>query len=162
MPFPFPFPQQPQGQPGNGQQPPAPQQGQHVAEEVGAWQVWAGRRPDVAAEIERQQTGGTAREGVFVHVYVSIGNSDDKLSQRGWHAFHADVRCELVGAGARFHGQWVSPSTSEWQNACWLVELNEAIVEELKANLGRLAGKYRQESIAWARVPETEFLPGAG
>lgn len=135
--------------------------GHSALQEMSAWRVWAGRLPHVAAEIERQQTG-KVRQGVFVHVYVSIGNSDDKLSQREWSAFHADVRCELIGAGARFHGQWVSPSTSEWQNACWLAELNEAIVEELKTNLGRLARKYRQDSIAWARVPETEFLPGAG
>lgn len=90
--------------------------------------------------------------------YVSIGNSDDKLTQQEWHDFHRDVRCELIGAGARFHGQWASPSTDPWQNACWCVEVVDGVVEELKANLGRLAVKHRQDSIAWARVPGTEFL----
>lgn len=91
-------------------------------------------------------------------VYVSIGNSDDNLSQREWHAFWDEVRCELIGAGGRFHGQWVSPSTSLFQNACWCVELVDEVVDELKGFLSAIAGRYRQDSIAWARVPETEFI----
>ena len=91
-------------------------------------------------------------------VYVSIGNSDDKLTQRHWHDFHEDVRCELIGAGADFHGQWSSPSTDVWQNACWCVEVVEGVVAELKRNLAEIATRYGQDSIAWAEAPTTEFL----
>lgn len=37
--------------------------GRSVAEEVCAWQVWAGRLPHVAAEIRRQQPGGDGHDG---------------------------------------------------------------------------------------------------
>jgi hypothetical protein len=93
-----------------------------------------------------------------VIAYISIGNSDDKLSQAEWSSFWNDTRAELIGAGAQFHGQWVSPGTDAWQNACWCVELNDKIVSELKANLSHLTEQYRQDSIAWAEVPRTEFL----
>ena len=50
VPFPFPFPQQPQGQPGNGQQPSAPQQGQQPP-----GQQPQGQQPQGGG----QQTGGS-------------------------------------------------------------------------------------------------------
>jgi hypothetical protein len=96
-----------------------------------------------------------------ITAYVSIGNSDDKLSQDQWSRLHADVRAELIGAGGRFHGQWVSPSTSGWQNACWCVEIADGVSIELRRNLARLAVKYGQDSIAWAEAPATLFLGSA-
>jgi hypothetical protein len=93
-------------------------------------------------------------------VYVTIGNSDDKLTQEQWSKFCADVRAELMCAGAKFHGQWYSESASQWQNACFCVEVVPGVVDELKANLGALAKAHRQDSIAWADAPDVEFLSG--
>jgi hypothetical protein len=91
-------------------------------------------------------------------VYVSIGNSDDKLSQARWAMFQMDVARALTGAGAKFHGEWHSHAGSMWQNACWCFEIVPTVAEKLKLQLGRLANAYDQDSIAWAEAPRTEFL----
>jgi len=95
-----------------------------------------------------------------VIVYVSVGNSDDKLTQREWANFlgsmwqlvHTDVEIKI-------HGEWFSSPTSAFQNACWCLELpDDYSVRRIRAALQRLASTYRQDSIAWAEVPSTEFL----
>ena len=90
-------------------------------------------------------------------VYISIGNSDDKLTQREWSEFVVEVAAMAVSLG-HTHGSWVSPSASPWQNACWCVEYpSDAVAETAKDELRALASRYRQDSIAWA-VAQTEFL----
>ena len=93
-------------------------------------------------------------------VYVSIGNSDDKLSQQEWHDFVNAVLKTLIQASIQRHGVWFSLPQSQWQNACWCVEFDDAYPEPAvwaKRRLGELAAEYRQDSIAWA-VAETEFI----
>jgi hypothetical protein len=91
-------------------------------------------------------------------VYVSIGNSDDKLTQQEWALFFSHTAVLLQGH-ARVHGQWASEPASAWQNACWCVEVGgNTKVEFIKAELVGLAVQYRQDSIAWAEVKGTEFL----
>ena len=90
-------------------------------------------------------------------VYVSVGNSDDKLSQRQWSDFVDEVHVLLLNRG-KLHGAWFSASHSEWQNACWCVELVQPVVAGLQKTLVKLAEKYRQDSIAWAEAPVTRFL----
>jgi hypothetical protein len=94
--------------------------------------------------------------------YISIGNSDDKLSQSRWAGYFGQVaiiihRAASVANGA-VRGQWVSETASAWQNACWCVELNADSAEHLKMRLADVASDYGQESIAWAEAPVTEFL----
>jgi len=100
-----------------------------------------------------------------VIVYISIGNSDDKLPQADWAMFHSAVDGVIRRVGRRVHGAWVSPSTDPWQNACWCVELDEDAVGDavwLRGQLANLAVAYQQDSIAWAEAPTTDFLgPGA-
>jgi hypothetical protein len=102
-------------------------------------------------------------------VYISIGNSDDKLTQRRWADFVAEVGSVIARAG-QIHGSWYSASDAPWQNACWCVEIAEATTPpaagyfpmflrtSLKNELRGLAQIYAQDSIAWAEVKETEFL----
>lgn len=96
-------------------------------------------------------------------VYISIGNSDDELTQRQWSDFVAVVDDTLVGAhkrdSATVHGSWRSPSDARWQNACWCVEIGyDDVAEALRSALRDYAGIYHQDSIAWAEVKTTEFL----
>jgi len=96
-------------------------------------------------------------------VYISIGNSDDKLTQLEWAQFQDEVDQLVMANVARTHGRWVSLATDPWQNACWCVELmpTAAWTAVLRAGLAELAQRWRQDSIAWAEVRETEFLgPG--
>ncbi|MBM0275126.1 hypothetical protein [Micromonospora tarensis] len=100
-------------------------------------------------------------------VYISIGNSDDKLSQAAWSEFYKAVSHAVhEAANAQFgavHGQWVSEPVSAWQNACWALQLpvDINVIADLKDELAGLARGFGQESIAWAVAPETEFIgPG--
>ncbi len=95
-------------------------------------------------------------------IYISIGNSDDKLSQLEWHRYFAETAAAIHRASDRadgkVHGQWTSDSTSRWQNACWRAELHPEAAERLKETLSYLAREYRQDSIAWAEAPSVEMI----
>jgi hypothetical protein len=89
-------------------------------------------------------------------VYISIGNSDDKLTQAEWATYLSDVRTTVrVG---RVHGEWYSAPDSPWQNACWCVEVQGEDVAWLRAQLTKIRTGYRQDSIAWAPTTGTEFI----
>lgn len=96
-------------------------------------------------------------------VYVSIGNSDDKLPQKRWKEFQKDLE-KLVQdlfflEELKVYGIWHSSPVSQFQNMCLAVgELTEETSEALKASLAILAKEYDQDSIAWAEVLATEFV----
>jgi hypothetical protein len=94
-------------------------------------------------------------------VYISIGNSDDKLSQAHWAAFAGSAQGAIRRAAMTVHGEWASLPWSSYQNACWCIEVTADSAEHLKMTLAHLAADYRQDSIAWAECPTTEFL-GSG
>ena len=89
--------------------------------------------------------------------YTSIGNSDDKLSQREWSAFTVQLVAAIRRRGS-VHGIWYSSPNSEYQNACVCFEVDEGpAVEEITVALAQLAETYRQDSIALATA-ETRFV----
>jgi len=91
-------------------------------------------------------------------VYISIGNSDDKLTQTEWSRYHRAWRAAVAKHAARTHGAWTSPSTAPWQNACLCVEICPGQEAALREELTALRRLFRQDSIAWAEAPTTEFL----
>lgn len=95
-------------------------------------------------------------------VYITIGNSDDKLSQAGWAAFLADVTAAVVLArlnGAVVHFAGVSFPDAPWQNAQWCVQVpDEGVREALRIRMRELAGRYLQDSVAWAEVDQVNLL----
>jgi hypothetical protein len=91
-------------------------------------------------------------------VYISIGNSDDKLTQADWSLFQGETDRLVNLQGGIVHGVWSSNPWSKWQNACWCVELPQENTEPLKKQLQVLAAVFSQDSIAWAEVRDTEFL----
>lgn len=91
-------------------------------------------------------------------VYVSIGNSDDKLSQKEWSEFYAEVTMAVATHNSIVHGQWVSVAFSQWQNACWCFDILNEKIPLIKEKLATLAFKYQQESIAWVQVDETTHI----
>lgn len=100
--------------------------------------------------------------------YVSIGNSDDKLTQAEWSEYVGKTQAVIANAvssfDGRIHGEWFSRPDAPWQNACWCVELDmpaEHYLVRLKRAFAEVAGIYRQDSIAWAEAPVTEFLAPA-
>ncbi|GAB3156423.1 hypothetical protein GCM10027258_62840 [Amycolatopsis stemonae] len=93
-----------------------------------------------------------------ITVYVSIGNSDDKLTQAEWARYVAQFRSLMLVDAAHVHGVWFSEPGSPYQNACVCAELPAAKVPDLRRSLTGLRDHYRQDSVAWAEVPRTEFI----
>jgi hypothetical protein len=91
--------------------------------------------------------------------YVSIGNSDDKLSQQEWSKFIDELDFLFADASrrVRVHGRWFSAPDTRWQNACWCVEITPELLGSIQRHLVRIAGKYGQDSLAFATAT-TEFL----
>lgn len=90
--------------------------------------------------------------------YVSIGNSDDKLTQKEWADFVADV--DRIFAThypeVHVHGRWFSAPDVEWQSACWAIEYRAISASaSLRSLLRTVTATYRQESIAWADATTT-------
>ena len=94
----------------------------------------------------------------MITVYVSIGNSDDKLTQADWCQFYAMVNGAVREHAWKIHGRWASMPDDPWQNACWCIEISDQEAVRLKGKLRLEAKAWRQDSIAWAPVAETEFL----
>ena len=94
-------------------------------------------------------------------VYISIGNSDDKLTQNEWAHFWTTVDRRIRSYAHVVHGSWVSEATSPWQNACWCIEVQPDHTKGLRIVLGQAAQAYQQDSIAWAEAT-TEFIAPEG
>lgn len=98
-----------------------------------------------------------------ITVYISIGNSDDKLSQSRWAEFYREVDDTIsfftgYREGSGIHGRWLSSPEDHYQNACWCAEIRNP--EGVKRQLAKIAAAYGQDSIAWTVAPVTEFIKG--
>lgn len=92
-------------------------------------------------------------------VYVSIGNSDNKLTRAEWAEFYrltAELLAPATGFTTAIHGAWHSLPAQPWENACWCVEIQRpSAIEAVQVGLQALADKYRQDWIAWAVAATT-------
>lgn len=96
-------------------------------------------------------------------IYISIGNSDDRLTQAEWSRFYRRVALAIRDNVTTSHGAWVSEPASAWQNACWCVEIPDNGTEALLKHLLALAAEdFRQDSIAWAETAHTDFIGPVG
>jgi hypothetical protein len=91
-------------------------------------------------------------------VYVSIGNSDNKLTQAEWAEFGRDFRRSIRRYASEVYGEWHSSPTSAFQNACIAFAVPVGKVEALRGELTEMREYYQQDSIAWAEAPRTEFI----
>lgn len=91
-------------------------------------------------------------------IHVSIGNSDDKLSQSRWSMFCSLVDRAINDNCEEIHGRFYSPSSARYQNACWAFTLPDMSGRgTLMTILSQLAEQFDQESIAW-NESETKFI----
>lgn len=102
-------------------------------------------------------------------VCFAIGNTDDKLGQASWSAFLSEVHAAVDMAtvdGAHIQFAGYSAPGAPWQNALWAIEIptgeeGPGIEATLRVALTGLAGRYRQDSIAWWTTEKVEFLEPA-
>ncbi len=83
-----------------------------------------------------------------VTAVVSIGNSDDKLSQSRWSKFQAATHEAVTRVCDRIHARTHSLPDQPWQNAVWVIEMDGSQTYWLIQDLERLCRVYEQDSIA--------------
>lgn len=93
-------------------------------------------------------------------VFVSIGNSDNKLTQAEWYEFVAGVIAAMRGHCDTYLGDWYSAPFAPWQNMCCAAEVTPSNIDKLAGWLDRLRVRYKQDSIAL--LPGTTRLIGVG
>ena len=91
-------------------------------------------------------------------VFIGIGNSDDKLTQKQWASYIANISVRIVPLARKVYGVWFSAPDSNFQNACWGLEILDYNVSEAKKVLEQIKLKFKQDSIAWNQVHDTEFI----
>jgi hypothetical protein len=94
-------------------------------------------------------------------VHAAIGNSDHRLTQVEWSMYCREFFRLVREHAAEIHGEWYSGPGAPHQNACagFSIDGHRALL--LRDEMSRLAGEFRQESIAWAACDRTEFLEGS-
>ncbi len=95
-------------------------------------------------------------------VYVSIHNSDDKLTQADWSKFVGIVRSMVRTEAGTVHAEWLSLPDSRSQSACWCVEVDEDCRAGLRESLAGAAHYARQDSITWAEVSAVDLIAPLG
>ena len=93
-----------------------------------------------------------------ITIYVSIGNSDDKLSQADWAQYCRSVTAVIYGLASHIHGEWYSLPNEPFQNAAICFVIREDWTPAVKESLKERRKRYKQDSIAWAVVQDTEFI----
>jgi hypothetical protein len=103
--------------------------------------------------------------------FISIGNSDDKLTQSEWSNLCDQVN-RLAHASttrSKMHGAWFSLPNDEWQNACWCVEFDpnlpvvtrdgqqKPLLQHVEDRLTEFAREFQQKSIFFAQA-EPKFI----
>lgn len=91
-------------------------------------------------------------------VYLSIGNTDGKLSPQAWSEFvnTIDIRVASMATEALW---WFSNPRDPWQSSCWMLQfMNEPTFLAAQALVTEIRKQYRQDSAAWAFVAETKFI----
>lgn len=90
-------------------------------------------------------------------VVVQIGNSDDRLAQKQWSDFCAEIDRHLHANSRAIHFRGTSDGAAQWQNACWVISVEDGKVLELLAEVAIIRENYDQDSAA-VLVGDIEFV----
>lgn len=93
----------------------------------------------------------------LITLVICIGNSDDKLTQKEWYAYTTNVQALMYSYAENVHFVGTSQSLSIYQNACFVCELEEHLVNTFIELLTNIKEKYKQESIVIIKN-KTEFI----
>ena len=91
-------------------------------------------------------------------LYVTIGNSDNKLKQHEWALFCSAVAKLAEAVSDKIHGVWYSTPGSPFQNMCVCFETNSNGVMDVRFALRHMAQTFGQDSIALAQVSDVELV----
>lgn len=89
--------------------------------------------------------------------FIAIGNSDDKLLQEEWAQYTREVMSLIRSWTHQIYAQTYSPSNDIYQNAVFLFQAGDKMIEAFRKQLPIIARKYHQDSIGFG-VAEGETL----
>ena len=87
---------------------------------------------------------------------VQIGNSDDKLTQKQWADFVAQID-EMIRRVGEIHFFGGAGNFSPWQNAAWVFNIEDEHIDYLESCLVDIRCKFKQDSVA-VTYGETRFI----
>lgn len=93
-----------------------------------------------------------------VTLYLGIGNSDGKLTQREWSKFVKEMDRLIRYVARPLYGWWHSLPDAPWQNATVAFMIDVERLGWLRKEVHELRQEFRQDSVAWAVAPVTEFV----
>jgi hypothetical protein len=79
---------------------------------------------------------------------IQVGNSDDKLTQHEWSEYVAAVHSATTADGIETHFFGSSEGSKPWQNACWVVSIQETKVDAMLQTVAKIRKQYKQDSVA--------------
>ena len=82
----------------------------------------------------------------MINILVTIGNTDNKLTQHEWAKFVRAMGEMLQCYETARHFFGGSATYDSWQNVSWLCMVNDAQLTEIKANIRNLCDLYQQDS----------------
>lgn len=90
-------------------------------------------------------------------IVIQIGNSDNKLTQSDWSNFCTLTEDAIDRAYHAIHFKGGSSWDSSYQNACWVIEIDENNLEQLYSRLTEIRIRFRQDSVVIIKG-ETKFI----
>lgn len=90
-------------------------------------------------------------------ITLSIGNSDNKLTQEEWAAFVKEIQSTIDDFATAIYFFGGPANWEPFQNVSWVFELGPFNVSAMKDRVSRIRKKYRQDSLAWVEGV-TEFV----
>ena len=92
-----------------------------------------------------------------MYITVSIGNSDNRLTQTEWHNFVNDMKLVIQLNTIQIHFFGGAPNWDPWQNVAWIAELEEGRLEGIQAAITKVRERYKQDS-AMVMIGEARFI----
>jgi hypothetical protein len=90
-----------------------------------------------------------------MYIAVSIGNTDDRLTQQEWNKFVEEV-IDVLGDVGKVHFFGGASTWAPWQNVAWIVELREAPIAVM-SRISDIREKYGQDS-AFVLFGDGQFI----
>jgi len=91
------------------------------------------------------------------YITVSIGNTDNKLTQQEWHDFVDDMN-DLMEASGKVHFFGGSPTYAKWQNVAWILEIPEIVDIHAVINRIKLIRSMWEQESAFVLIGDGVFL----
>lgn len=82
-------------------------------------------------------------------VTLSIGNTDNKLTQQMWANFVEQVGSLIRAWGGVIHFFGGPANYEPYQNVAWIFEIEERNIGTVKERVRVIASIHRQDSVAW-------------